>query len=315
MDKLQPITRNLPTLIREPLEALLGQECYTTLIYNVDLSSTSCLKLALSKVLGVGIILGGAVVKVPQILTVLSSKSARGLSLSSYLLDTAATAITVAYNARNGFPLSTYGEMVFLLAQNAILIFLIVSFTPGPTLSRLVPILSTFGFLSYSLSNPSLVPSTLLSTLQTLTIPLSLSSKIPQIISNYRLSSTGQLSAFLVFNSLAGCLARVFTSFTETNDPLLILGFGGAALLNAVLAVQFFMYHGGGGNSEKRELEKGAHKVLEAVQDKKEKLSHEIGMGRPVASSAVEGTPVRKVSSAGSRTSSPASNRYVRKLD
>lgn len=95
-----------------------SQECYTTLIYNVDLSSTSCLKLALSKVLGVGIILGGAVVKVPQILTVLSSKSARGLSLSSYLLDTAATAITVAYNARNGFPLSTYGEMVFLLAQN-----------------------------------------------------------------------------------------------------------------------------------------------------------------------------------------------------
>jgi mannose-P-dolichol utilization defect protein 1 len=68
--------------------------------------------------LGVGIIAGGAVVKVPQILTVLSAKSARGLSLSSYLLDTAATAITVAYNVRNGFPLSTYGEMVFLLAQN-----------------------------------------------------------------------------------------------------------------------------------------------------------------------------------------------------
>ncbi|GAA5957103.1 hypothetical protein JCM3765_005406 [Sporobolomyces pararoseus] len=309
MDKLQPITRNLPTLISDPLEALLGQECYTTLVYNVDLSSTSCLKLALSKVLGVGIILGGAVVKVPQILTVLSSKSARGLSLSSYLLDTAATAITVAYNARNGFPLSTYGEMVFLLAQNAILIFLIVSFTPGPTLSRLLPILSTFLFLSYSLATPSLVPSTLLSTLQTLTIPLSLSSKIPQIISNYRLSSTGQLSAFLVFNSLAGCLARVFTSLTETNDPLLILGFGGAAALNAVLAVQFFMYHG---NSEKKELEKGAQEVLEAVQEKKEKLSHEIGMGRPAA---VEGTPVRKVSSAGSRTSSPASNRYVRKLD
>lgn len=118
MDKLQPITRNLPTFVRDPLEALLGQECYTSLVYNTDIHSTECLKLALSKLLGVGIIAGGAVVKVPQILTVLSAKSARGLSLSSYLLDTAATAITVAYNVRNGFPLSTYGEMVFLLAQN-----------------------------------------------------------------------------------------------------------------------------------------------------------------------------------------------------
>lgn len=97
---------------------------------------------------------------------------------------------------------------------------------------------------------------------------------------------------------------------TETNDPVLILGFAGAALLNAVLALQFFLYRG---NSEKKELEKGAHKVLEAVQEKKEKVSHEIGMGRPA--SAVEGTPVRKASGTPSRTSSPASSRYVRKLD
>lgn len=88
------------------------------MIYDTNIHSSECLKLAVSKVLGVGIIAGGAVVKVPQIVSVVSAKSARGLSLSSYLLDTAATAITVAYNVRSGFPLSTYGEMIFLLAQN-----------------------------------------------------------------------------------------------------------------------------------------------------------------------------------------------------
>ncbi|GAA5929589.1 uncharacterized protein JCM15063_004194 [Sporobolomyces koalae] len=309
MDKLQPITRNLPAVVRDSLEALLGEECYTTLVYNTNLHSTECLKLAVSKLLGVGIIAGGAIVKVPQILTVLSAKSARGLSLSSYLLDTAATAITVAYNVRNGFPLSTYGEMVFLLAQNAILIGLIAAYTPGPTLTRLVPIAASFSCFAYSLSSSTIVPSSLLATLQTLTIPLSLSSKVPQIVSNARLGSTGQLSAFLVFNSLAGCLARVFTSITETNDPVLIVGFAGAALLNAVLALQFFVYRNHDSAvaqlPSKRQLE---DKVNAVATETKRKDVPEIGIGR--ASTAGEGTPARKPTP--SRTSSP---RYVRKLD
>ena len=110
-------------------------------MYNLDLTSSECLKLALSKVLGLGMVAGGAILKLPQILTVVRSGSARGLSLSSYILDTVATGITasvvqldagvmliehtdaglldqVAYNVRNGFPFSTYGEMGFLLAQN-----------------------------------------------------------------------------------------------------------------------------------------------------------------------------------------------------
>ena len=61
---------------------------------------------------------GGAVVKVPQIAKIVRARSARGISLSSYLLDTASTAIYVAYVVRNEFPWSTYGETVFLLIQN-----------------------------------------------------------------------------------------------------------------------------------------------------------------------------------------------------
>ena len=36
----------------------------------------------------------------------------------SYLLDTAGLGITVAYNLRMGYSWSSYGENVFLLAQN-----------------------------------------------------------------------------------------------------------------------------------------------------------------------------------------------------
>jgi mannose-P-dolichol utilization defect protein 1 len=78
--------------------------------------------------------------------------------------------------------------------------------------------------------------------LQAATLPISLLSKAPQIVSNHQAKSTGNLSAFAVFNALLGCLARLFTTKQEVNDPLIFWGFAGAALLNAVLAVQMVIY-------------------------------------------------------------------------
>jgi mannose-P-dolichol utilization defect protein 1 len=94
------------------------QQCYVSLVENLNVTDTYCLKYALSKGLGLGMVAGGAILKVPQIISVVSSGSAKGLSLSSYVLDTAATAITVAYNIRKENPFSTYGELGFLLVQN-----------------------------------------------------------------------------------------------------------------------------------------------------------------------------------------------------
>lgn len=104
---------------------------------------------------------------------------------------------------------------------------------------RVVAFLALLAASTFALSGAS---STTMTWLAASAIPLSLSSKVPQIVSNARLGSTGQLSAFLVFNSLAGCLARVFTTATETGDRILWLGFVGAAALNAVLAVQMALY-------------------------------------------------------------------------
>jgi mannose-P-dolichol utilization defect protein 1 len=80
------------------------------------------------------------------------------------------------------------------------------------------------------------------SLLQAATLPLSLLSKAPQILSNHRNKSTGNLSAFAVFNALLGCLARLFTTKQEVNDPLIFWGFAGAAVLNLVLVVQMLAF-------------------------------------------------------------------------
>jgi mannose-P-dolichol utilization defect protein 1 len=59
---------------------------------------------------------------------------------------------------------------------------------------------------------------------------------------NHTNRSTGNLSAFAVFSALLGCLARMFTTQQEINDPLVFWGFAGATLLNSVLAVQMVFY-------------------------------------------------------------------------
>lgn len=44
------------------------QECYTSLVENLNISDVQCLKYSLSKGLGIGIVVGGSVMKVPQLL-------------------------------------------------------------------------------------------------------------------------------------------------------------------------------------------------------------------------------------------------------
>lgn len=186
----------------------------------------------------------------------MSAKSARGLSLPAYVLETLSYAITLAYSYRNEFPFSTYGENLFLTVQNILIILLIIYFpssrltrtsSVGPRLALASILTATSGAALYY------IPQSTLAALQVATIPLSLFSKIPQIRQNYRARSTGQLSAFAVGSQVAGCLARLFTTSAEVGDPILFIGFALALLLNIVLGVQMYSYWG---RDEKEDLSK-----------------------------------------------------------
>ncbi|KAJ2970795.1 hypothetical protein NUW54_g12651 [Trametes sanguinea] len=108
------ITRNLPWFVKDLGVSIVGEKCYTSIVENLDLADIECLKYSLSKGLGLGIVVGGSIMKVPQLLLIVSARSARGLSLTSYVLETLSYAITLAYSYRNEFPFSTYGENLFL---------------------------------------------------------------------------------------------------------------------------------------------------------------------------------------------------------
>jgi mannose-P-dolichol utilization defect 1 len=239
---LQPITSNLPQPLSNSIKTLLGPACHNALLLNLDITShPECLRLAISKALGIAIIGTASIVKVPQILKLVQSQSAAGLSFTSYLLETASFLITLAYNARSGWPFSTYGETALILAQDVVIAGLVLHFTGRDGVAGAF-VAGVAAAIYALLVSDTLVDARLMGYLQAGAGVLSVASKLPQILTVYRQGGTGQLSAFAVFNYLAGSLSRIFTTLQEVDDRLILYGFVAGFVLNAVLAGQMVYY-------------------------------------------------------------------------
>ncbi|CAK7219986.1 hypothetical protein SBRCBS47491_004036 [Sporothrix bragantina] len=260
---LQPVTHNLPAPIRDIGVGLLGETCYQALILDVDETNVECIKLAVSKGLGVGIVGASAVVKVPQILNLVRSRSAAGVSFLSYLLETTSYLVSLAYNVRNGFPFSTYGETAFILAQNVIITLLVLNYSGrGAVAALLAAVLAVAATALFSApGTPGVgalaVSSTQLGYLQAGAGALGVASKIPQILAIWQEGGTGQLSAFTVFNYLVGSLSRIFTTLQEVDDKLILYSFVAGFALNAVLAAQMVYYWNSASTPSKKASAKG----------------------------------------------------------
>ena len=239
---LSPITTNLPVPINDALISLLGEPCHSAILLDLDISShPECVSLAISKALGIAIITAASIVKVPQIIKLARSQSAEGLSFPSYVLETASFLITLAYNVRSGFPFSTYGEVGLILVQDVVISVLILLYTGRLPIAG--AFLTVIGASAYAMmGGDTLINASQMTQLQTMAGVLGVASKLPQILANYRQSGTGQLSAFAVFNYLAGSLSRIFTTLQEVDDKLILYGFIAGFTLNAILAAQMLYY-------------------------------------------------------------------------
>jgi len=290
------ITRSLPPFIRDLGVSIIGKKCYTSLVEDLEVTDVECLKYSLSKGLGLGIVVGGSIMKVPQVLLIVSARSARGLSLPAYLMETLAYAITTAYSFRHDFPFSTYGENFFLTIQNTLITLLIIAFNRGRNASS--KLVATTASAVGAGAALYVLPKESLAMLQIATLPLSLFSKVPQIRQNARAQSTGQLSAVAVIAQVAGCLARLFTTAQEVKDPLIAGGFALALLLNIVLGAQMWMYWGKG------------EKIVEKQEQGEMKLAAPVPM-------KAEGSPKPEVLRSASplpRASTPG-RKWARKVD
>lgn len=237
---LQPVTHNLPGPIRDLGVSLIGETCYKSLLLEIDHTDTECIKLGISKGLGIGIIAASSIVKVPQIIKLVRSKSASGVSFLSYLLETSSYLISLAYNVRNGFPFSTFGETALVLGQNVIITVLVLNYSGRASLAALF--VAALAVSAVTLFGENFLDMNAMSYLQAGAGVMSVASKVPQIVAILQEGGTGQLSAFAVFNYLAGSLSRIFTTLQEVDDKLILYGYVAGFCLNLVLALQMIYY-------------------------------------------------------------------------
>jgi mannose-P-dolichol utilization defect protein 1 len=193
---VQPITHHLPPQVRDFGISLLGVSCYRELVLNVDLSNPDCVKLAVSKALGSGIVAVSAIVKLPQLYNLLQSQSASGVSFLSYLLETGAYLVTLAYNIRMGNPFSTFGENAFIAAQNVAITSLVLHYSKQ-TAGAVVFVAGLAASL-YAMFNKELVDMNMMGMLQAGAGVMGVASKLPQIFTIWKEGGTGQLSSFAV---------------------------------------------------------------------------------------------------------------------
>jgi mannose-P-dolichol utilization defect 1 len=133
----------------------------------------------------------------------------------------------IAYNVNMGTDFMLYGENIFIIFQNFILLYLFKVYSKetswGKFLSHMViffvlvlPLL--FGLVPKQVFVFSIYINILLSTHSSL-IQVFVS-RAPQIHLNYKNQSTGQLAWITCFLNLAGSLTRAFTYVVSSSDWL-----------------------------------------------------------------------------------------------
>uniref|UniRef100_A0A3Q1GF85 Mannose-P-dolichol utilization defect 1 protein homolog n=1 Tax=Acanthochromis polyacanthus TaxID=80966 RepID=A0A3Q1GF85_9TELE len=221
------------------LTYFMPESCYDEFFLNFNFLDVPCLKVVLSKALGIGIILGSVMVKLPQILKLMGAKSAEGLSFKSVLLELLAITGTMAYSIANKFPFSAWGEALFLMLQTVTIGFLIQHY--GGRTSKGLLFLTVYFTLVVILLSP-FTSMSVVTCMQASNMPAIIIGRLIQAATNYQNGHTGQLSAISVFLLFAGSLARIFTSLQETGDTLMALTYVISSACNGIIALQVLYY-------------------------------------------------------------------------
>uniref|UniRef100_A0A4W6BU38 Mannose-P-dolichol utilization defect 1a n=1 Tax=Lates calcarifer TaxID=8187 RepID=A0A4W6BU38_LATCA len=176
--------------------------------------------------------------QLPQVLKILWRGSAEGLSLSSVLLQLYAFSCPVVYAVAKNFPLFAWAERLFMVAQTAAIVFLILHYR-GNTLKGMLFLLA-YGGVMFLLG--SYAAAAVVSVMEASSLAALIASKVLQAGTNYRNGHTGQLSTLSVLLTWAGSLGVGFVTLQETGSSLATLSHVLSASLSCVLLAQVLCY-------------------------------------------------------------------------
>jgi mannose-P-dolichol utilization defect 1 len=195
----------------------------------------------LSTIVGVLVLIGSVLYKIPQVVRIARRRSGKGVSVTMYSLETIGTTFSFMYFARKAFAFSSYGELVFVMVQNVVILGLLVAFEKfNRPASVALGIL--YAALVFLLLSPS-VPLRALMVLQIAAIPILNLARVPQILLNWRRKGTGELAPITLGLQLLGNVARIFTTIASVRDWLMLTGVCVSTLFNATLVIQWLYYN------------------------------------------------------------------------
>jgi mannose-P-dolichol utilization defect protein 1 len=197
-----------------------------------------------SAALSYGILVGSAMLKVPQIIAILRARSVQGLSLEANLVELFGYLISASWGIAQGLAVKDYGEVLPIIIQ-AIVILLMMGHFGGRmpvVVTGLVGLLSMGGALALG----TIVPVEIHQALLGAGVLVTLGSRGPQILLNLRNRSTGTLSFISCFLAFGGSAARVLTTAVqvpwEKGKAMLLVQFAVAAAANFILVAQILYY-------------------------------------------------------------------------
>lgn len=200
-------------------------------------------KIFISSFLSYGVVVGASILKLPQIIAIVRSGSAKGISLTSNLVELLAYVISLSWGINQKLNFRDFGENVIIFLQLLGLVSLVAHYQKN--MGKALGVVSIEFVLFYLLLQGA-VPVSVHKSLLSGQILLNICSRVPQIVMNFCAKSTGQLSFLTFFLALGGGVARVMT--TALNVPwakgkgILLTQYSVAALLNMIIIGQILIY-------------------------------------------------------------------------
>ncbi|XP_034431843.1 solute carrier family 66 member 3 isoform X1 [Hippoglossus hippoglossus] len=179
------------------------------------------------------------VLKFPQIFVLIRVKSSSGVSLPSLLLELTGYIVFVTYQMYYDYPPPTYLEYPILIAQDAILLLLILHYSGSLPQSLIYTLVFVGGWRLLT------VEKWIIDLAMSLCTFISAASKFAQLQCLWRSKDAGQVSALSWSMATYTCAARIYTTMVTTGDMQVLVRFIVMTLLNlwVLLTVLYYQRH------------------------------------------------------------------------
>ncbi|KAK3767197.1 hypothetical protein RRG08_018067 [Elysia crispata] len=192
------------------------------------------------------------VYKMPQVYTVVSTRSSRGISMFSLVLEFVSYSIEMVYQSAMEYPFQTYFEICLMWAQDVVLLYVVLEDRELLGTQLIVPLL--IYSLCFVSMNKRWIPDIMMYSLIVSTTPCLIISKSAQLYQIIRDRDSGAVSSrtWGMLAYMAG--ARVLTTVFITKDLPMFLNNSSATILNIAITISVLYF-----NSRKRRRHRTRH--------------------------------------------------------